>query len=198
MHRSLTVITSLLLVITAVALYGQQPPSTESTKAQAKGETKAQNVPKAKGDEPGKEKEKPKTSVDEEPIVTHHQLHIDGKDFAYTATAGLMPLKDTKGEVEARVFFVAYTRDDAGLTAARPVLFSFNGGPGSASVWLHLGALGPRRVNSPEEPVIPAPPFHLVDNEATWLDYTDLVFIDPVGTGYSRATNPELSRKFHA
>jgi carboxypeptidase C (cathepsin A) len=80
----------------------------------------------------------------------------------------------------------------------RPLLFSFNGGPGSASVWLHLGALGPRRVASPEEPVIPAPPFRLVDNDATWLDQTDLVFIDPVGTGFSRAVKPELNSKFHS
>jgi carboxypeptidase C (cathepsin A) len=109
-----------------------------------------------------------------------------------------MPLKDTKGEVEARIFFVAYTRDEAGSVAQRPLMFSFNGGPGSASVWLHLGALGPRRVNSPEEPTIPTPPFHLVDNEATWLDRTDLVFIDPVGTGFSRAAKPELTGKFHA
>jgi carboxypeptidase C (cathepsin A) len=78
------------------------------------------------------------------------------------------------------------------------LMFSFNGGPGSASVWLHLGALGPRRVSLPEQPTIPAPPFHLVDNEATWLDRTDLVFIDPVGTGFSRATKPELNSKFHA
>ena len=77
-------------------------------------------------------------------------------------------------------------------------MFSFNGGPGSASVWLHLGALGPRRVAMPEEPIIPTPPFHLVDNEATWLDRSDLVFIDPVGTGFSRAAKPELNSKFHA
>jgi carboxypeptidase C (cathepsin A) len=77
-------------------------------------------------------------------------------------------------------------------------MFSFNGGPGSASVWLHLGALGPQRVALPEEPMIPAPPFRLVENEATWLDRTDLVFIDPVGTGFSRAAKPELTSKFHA
>ena len=80
--------------------------------------------------------------------------------------------------------------------AERPLMFSFNGGPGSASVWLHLGALGPRRVALPEEPTIPTPPFRLVDNEATWLDRTDLVFIDPVGTGFSRAAKPELNASF--
>ncbi len=198
MHRSLTLITSLIVILTTVILRGQQPPPTEAAKVQAKGETKAQASPKTKGDEPAKEKEKAKTSTDEEPVVTHHRLLIDGKELAYTATVGLMPLKDTKGEVEARIFFVAYTLNGATLATGRPLMFSFNGGPGSASVWLHLGALGPRRVNSPEEPTIPTPPFHLVDNEATWLDRTDLVFIDPVGTGFSRAAKPELNSKFHA
>ena len=97
MHRSLTLITSLVMVMTTVTLRGQQPPSTESAKAQAKGETRAQTPPKTKGDEPAKEKEKAKTSTDEEPVVTHHRLLIDGKELAYTATAGLMPLKDAKG-----------------------------------------------------------------------------------------------------
>jgi carboxypeptidase C (cathepsin A) len=198
MYRSLTLITSFIVMMTTVALRGQQPPSTESAKAQAKGETKVQTSPKTKGDEPAKEKEKVKTSTDEEPVVTHHRLLIDGKELAYTATVGLMPLKDAKGEVEARIFFVAYSLDGAGPATGRPLMFSFNGGPGSASVWLHLGALGPRRVDSPEEPTIPTPPFHLVDNEATWLDRTDMVFIDPVGTGFSRAAKPELNSKFHA
>jgi carboxypeptidase C (cathepsin A) len=109
-----------------------------------------------------------------------------------------MPIRDAKGEAEARIFFMAYTRDDAGPAESRPLLFSFNGGPGSSSVWLHLGALGPRRVPAPDEPTIPGPPFKLVDNDATWLDRADLVFIDPVGTGYSRAAKPELNAKFHS
>ena len=117
MHRSLTLIVSLLVIMTTVVLHGQQPSSTESAKLQAKGEARLQTSPKTKGDEPAKEKEKAKTSTDEEPVVTHHRLFIDGKELAYTATAGLMPLKDTKGEVEARIFFVAYTLDDAGPAA---------------------------------------------------------------------------------
>ncbi len=130
-------------------------------------------------------------------MITHHRIAVDGKELKYTATAGLMPIRDEKGEVEARIFFMAYTLDDAGPVASRPLMFSFNGGPGSASVWLHLGSLGPRRVTLTDEPTIPAPPFRLVDNEATWLDRADLVFIDPVGTGYSRAAKPELNAKFH-
>ncbi|HKI19777.1 MAG TPA: hypothetical protein VKA15_17955 [Isosphaeraceae bacterium] len=96
------------------------------------------------------------------------------------------------------MFFMVYTLDEAGPAASHPLMFSFNGGPDSASVRLHLGALGPHRVALPEEPTIPAPSFRLVENEATWLDRTDLVFIDPVGTGFSRAAKPELNSKFHA
>ena len=198
MHRSLTLMAGLIFVLASVVLHAQQAAPTDAAKVQAKGDTKAQSPAKTKAEEPAKEKEKAKTSTDEEPVITHHRLSVDGKELAYTATAGLMPLKDPKGDVEARIFFVAYTLDNANPTARRPVMFSFNGGPGSASVWLHLGALGPRRVALPEEPTIPTPPFRLVDNEATWLDRTDLVFIDPVGTGFSRAAKPELNSKFHA
>ncbi len=131
-------------------------------------------------------------------MVTHHKVRVGGKDLEYTTTAGLMPIKDAKGEVEARIFFMAHVLRGTKSPESRPLLFSFNGGPGSASVWLHMGALGPRRVATPAGPTIPAPPFHLVDNDATWLENADLVFIDPVGTGFSRAAKPELNSKFHS
>jgi carboxypeptidase C (cathepsin A) len=108
----------------------------------------------------------------------------------------MMPIKNREGETEARIFFMAYTLDDAGNRARRPLTFSFNGGPGSASVWLHLGAIGPKRVRMNPDGTMPAPPFELVDNEQTWLNQSDLVFIDPVGTGYSRAARPDLAAKF--
>ena len=142
------------------------------------------------------EKAQEKATPPEGPVVTKHKVDLGGKPLAYTATTGLMPIRNDQGETEAHIFYIAYTRDDGGDKAKRPLMFSFNGGPGSASVWLHLGALGPRRVDFPDA-VIPAPPFHLVDNQETWLDQTDLVFIDPVGTGYSRASKPELTKKFH-
>ena len=107
-----------------------------------------------------------------------------------------MPIKNRDGETEARIFFMAYTLDDAGNRIRRPLTFSFNGGPGSASVWLHLGAIGPKRVPMNPDGTMPAPPYQLVDNEYTWLTQSDLVFIDPVGTGYSRAVRPELASKF--
>jgi len=139
--------------------------------------------------------EKP-SDKQEAPVVSHHEMHAGNQTLKYTATTGLMPLLDSKGEIEAHIFFVAYTLDGVADASRRPLMFSFNGGPGSASVWLHLGALGPKRVMLQPDGEMPAPPFHLTDNEFTWLDQTDLVFIDPVGTGYSRAAKPELNRKF--
>jgi carboxypeptidase C (cathepsin A) len=195
MDRALILFISTLLLLSTTAIVAQQPAPGEPPKPQAKIEAGATKT--AKSEEPPSEKTKTKSSADEEPVVTHHRISLLGKDLKYTATAGLMPIRDAKGETEARIFFMAYTRDDAGPAASRPIMFSFNGGPGSASVWLHLGALGPRRVTITKDPVIPPPPFRLVDNEATWLDRTDLVFIDPVGTGYSRAAKPELNAKFH-
>ena len=108
----------------------------------------------------------------------------------------MMPLKNREGETEARIFFMAYTLDDAGSRGRRPLTFSFNGGPGSASVWLHLGAIGPKRVPMNPDGTMPPPPYALVDNQYTWLDQTDLVFIDPVGTGYSRAVRPDLAARY--
>ena len=110
--------------------------------------------------------------------------------------------KDGKDKDEpkkkAKVFYVAYTRTDVGDDPSkRPITYSFNGGPGSASVWLHLGALGPRRTELTDRGEAPLAPYHLVDNEATWLDATDLVFIDPVSTGYSRSAPGEDPKQFH-
>jgi carboxypeptidase C (cathepsin A) len=153
--------------------------------------------PAAEAPKPAPEKTADKPSDKEEPpVVTHHEIRVNGKTLKYTATAAMMPIRDAKGDVEAHMFFMAYTLDGVSDTGRRPLMFSFNGGPGSASVWLHLGALGPRRVVMQPDGQMPAPPFHLVDNEYTWLDQTDLVFIDPVGTGYSRAAKPELNKNF--
>jgi carboxypeptidase C (cathepsin A) len=137
-----------------------------------------------------------KEAPEQPPIVTHHEIRVGGKTLRYTATAGLMPLKNNDtGEVEAHIFYIAYTVDGQ-QAERRPLTFSFNGGPGSASVWLHLGAIGPKRVRMQPDGMMPAPPYLLVDNEFTWLDQTDLVFIDPVGTGYSRAVKRDQTKKF--
>ncbi len=147
--------------------------------------------------------------------ITHHVITINGRKLKYTATAGTMVLKeeserggDTQNENEgdkpkAEIFFVAYTLDrDEAVTDVehrrqRPVTFSFNGGPGSSSVWLHLGLLGPRRVEMGDVGNLLPPPYQLVDNEFSLLDETDLVFIDPVTTGYSRAVEGENPKQFH-
>jgi carboxypeptidase C (cathepsin A) len=158
-------------------------------------EARAADKAEAK-DEEGRGREREKKDVEEPPVVTHHEAHVGGRILKYTVTTGFMPLKNETGETEARIFFMAYVVDRTGGSGQRPLMFSFNGGPGSASVWLHLGALGPRRVKMREDGAMPSPPYELVDNESTWLDLTDIVFIDPVGTGYSRAAKPELGKKF--
>jgi carboxypeptidase C (cathepsin A) len=142
------------------------------------------------------EREKDPATSNDKPVITKHEVKVGGRGLKYTVTTGMMPLKNAAGDTEARIFYIAYTADNAGSPAQRPLMFSFNGGPGSSSVWLHLGALGPKRVRMLDDGGMPAPPYELVDNEYTWLDQTDLVFIDPVGTGYSRAAKPELANKY--
>jgi carboxypeptidase C (cathepsin A) len=134
---------------------------------------------------------------DKKPITTRHSITAGGRTLNYTATVGMMPIKTSEsGEVEAHMFYIAYALEQPKSAAPRPLTFSFNGGPGSASVWLHMGAIGPKRVRMNDDGSLPPPPYQLVDNEATWLDLTDLVFIDPVGTGFSRAVKPDLGKKF--
>lgn len=134
---------------------------------------------------------------EEPPVVTKHTARIGQRQLNYTVTTGFMPIRnDRTGEVEAKIFYMAYTLDGTADQAKRPLMFSFNGGPGSASVWLHMGALGPRRVKMLDDGMMPPPPYETADNEHTWLGETDMVFIDPVGTGYSRATKPEFGPKF--
>lgn len=131
--------------------------------------------------------------IDRAPQVTEHTIQVDGQSLEYTVTAGYLPILDELGKPEARIFFIAYT---VKTNQPRPLMFSFNGGPGSASVWLHLGAVGPKRVQLLDDGGLPPAPYKLLDNEQTWLADTDLVFIDPVGTGYSRAKDKDTGKKF--
>ena len=120
--------------------------------------------------------------------VTENAITVDGKPLKYRATAGHISVHDETDKPKADFFFVAYERLPADEDPSkRPITFVFNGGPGTASVWLHLGAVGPQRVALDENTDLPATPYHLEENPDTWLAATDLVFIDPVGTGYSRA-----------
>lgn len=130
-----------------------------------------------------------------QPVVTHHQTTLNGKPLNYTATAGRLPIKRGDGKIEAEMFFVAYTLDGQD-PAKRPLTFAFNGGPGSATIWLHMGALGPKRVALKPDGMMPAAPYRVVDNESTLLDKSDVVVVDAIGTGYSRAGSAELFKKF--
>ncbi len=123
-------------------------------------------------------------------VSSHHGIMLGEGRLDYEAIAETLPVIDTKGATTASIFTTSYIAD-AGTGNQRPVSFVFNGGPGAASVFLHLGALGPRVMETPENGAVPSPPVRLVDNPATWLGFTDLVFIDPVGTGFSRGKGKE-------
>jgi carboxypeptidase C (cathepsin A) len=209
------IVTFALLCTLCTSVIAQQPDSSsDQPKAKEKKTTeqaaKAQEKkPVEKATEPGPASEekpaapKPGTEKDKEefdvsevpPVVTHHQLTLEGKLLKYTATAGRLPIKRGDGKIEADMFFVAYTLDgqDAGK---RPLTFAFNGGPGSATIWLHMGALGPKRVAMQPDGMLPPAPYHIADNPYTLLDKSDVVFVDAISTGFSRAANAELSKKF--
>lgn len=130
--------------------------------------------------EPKKETPKPESSV------TQHSVRIDGETVNYTATAGWLIMRNNDDQPIARFGYTAYTRNGVDDLKRRPVTFAFNGGPGSSSIWLHMGILGPKRVVVTDEGFAPPPPSEMVDNAYSILDVTDLVMIDPVGTGFSR------------
>lgn len=130
------------------------------------------------------------------PVRVTNTVTIAGESVTYRAETGMLPILKADGVSRASVFYVAYTRLGKTNLAERPVTFCFNGGPGSASVWLHLGALGPRRVKMNPDGTLPPPPFGMVDNQYSILDHSDLVFIDPVATGFSRAAKDEKATQF--
>jgi len=130
-------------------------------------------------------------------FITHHKLDIGKEALNYTAIAGEIIIQDRDGAPEASLFSIAYIKEGVDRPEARPITFLFNGGPGSSSAWLHLGAFGPRRLVFPGDPVIPgASPYLLADNADTLLRYSDLVFMDPIGTGYSRALGKNKDRDY--
>jgi carboxypeptidase C (cathepsin A) len=177
---TLLIIAGILVMFTAARGSAQKPEEKPAEKS-------AEKPDKAK------DEKKPEEKV----VQTKHSIKIGGQEIKYTATAGTILLKLEDGTPKASVFYVAYTRDDVSDSAKRPITFTFNGGPGSASIWLHLGAFGPRRVEMGDAGALLAPPYKLVDNEYSLLDATDLVFIDPVSTGYSRAVPGEAPKQFH-
>ncbi len=169
----------LFLFVTNLS-FAQQPPAQPATDKAAE-----------------KPKEEKKPPAPEEKIVqTKHSIKIGGQEIKYTATAGTILLKLEDGTPKASIFYVSYTKDDVSDASQRPLTFSFNGGPGSSSVWLHLGLLGPRRVQMGDAGTLLPPPYKLVDNDVSLLDISDLVFIDPVSTGYSRAVPGDFIRLY--
>jgi carboxypeptidase C (cathepsin A) len=156
--------------------------------AQEKPGEKAPEKPAA--DAAKKEAPKPEQSV------TQHSVVIGGVPVNYTATAGTLILRNDKDEPWASMGYTAYVRRDAGNASRRPITFAYNGGPGSSSVWLHMGALGPRRIVTSDAGPTPPPPYQVVDNGWSLIDKTDLVMIDPVGTGYSKAVGDAKDKDF--
>src|SRR6266853_1999524 len=109
--------------------------------------------------------QQPTPPAEEPPVVTKHEVRVGGTTLRYTATAGLMPIKNREGAIEARMYFTSYSVDRGDGGQRRPLTFAFNGGPGSASVWLHMGAIGPRRVKMLSDGSMPGPPYELEDNQ---------------------------------
>lgn len=152
---------------------------------------------------PAQSAEKQAAEKEEIPVLedsiseTRHAIEINGTRIEYTALAGTIVLRDEEKKPRASVFFVSYLRDGVEELGRRPITFTFNGGPGSSSVWLHLGAFGPKRVLMEDEGFPLPPPYKLVENRESLLDLTDLVFIDPVTTGYSRTAPGQDPNQFH-
>ncbi|HEX3699806.1 MAG TPA: peptidase S10 [Phenylobacterium sp.] len=156
----------------------------------------ADDAPKAaaKGDKDGGDKAKTDLPPFPADASVKQVTHVAGKTISYTATVGSLPVRDAKGKKIAEVVFTAYVLD-APRDPNRPVTFAFNGGPGAASVYLNMGAIGPKRIQFGAQGDSASDPVRLIDNAGTWLDFTDLVFIDPVGTGYSRSLEDEDKTK---
>ena len=131
-----------------------------------------------------------------EPVISQHTGRFNGQTVAYTAEVGWLPMRD-EGKVVAKMFYVAYTRNGVTDASTRPLIISFNGGPGTASVWMHLGYTGPRHVTYDDEGFQQRPPAGLEDNPQSILDAADIVFLDPIGTGFSRMVEGEDLHKFH-
>ncbi len=175
----------------------QAAPPAEKPAEAAKPDAAAEPKPPARESSADKkdDKEEHYDMTEQPPVVTHHQITVEGKQLKYTATVGRLPIKRGDGKIEAEMFYAAYTLDGQD-PAKRPVTFAFNGGPGSATIWLHMGALGPRKVVLQQDGFMPPAPYRIQDNPYTPLDRTDLVCIDAINTGFSRAENAEMLKKF--
>src|ERR1700679_2548623 len=177
---------ALTLIFSICASQAQQPnpPNPEARQGRQQGQAPA--------DENG---EKPAPIPPEKSSVTHHTMTLGGKQLAYSATAGTLLVRDQDDKPYGSIFYVAYTLDGA-EAKSRPVSFLYNGGPGSATLWLHMGSFSPVRIETDSPKATAGPPFNLVENQESLLDKTDLVFIDAPLTGYSRAVGKATSKDF--
>lgn len=130
-------------------------------------------------------------------VTTSGSMSINGQRISYKANAGTLILKNAKGEPTASMFYVAYMKDGVTSPASRPITFFFNGGPGSSTIWLHMGAFGPQRVRTNEDAHTPPAPYQLINNEDSLLDVTDMVFVDAIGTGFSRVVGKGTDKDFY-
>lgn len=163
------------------------------------GGTKTNTPNPAKSDNAKDDGKRPMATIPDassKPVFTTNEVTIAGQSVRYITETGMLPLLKTDGAPRASVFYIAYSKEGETDRTKRPITFSFNGGPGSSSVWLHLGGLGPRRVKMNPDGTLPKPPFGLLDNEFSILHATDLVFIDPVSTGFSRPAKDEKPDQF--
>jgi len=191
-----------LLTLSVFSLFAQSPEPAPNrqpapTGARREAPPAADNDDRADAPREEPRNARPPADAKDKISTTQHSVTIGGQTINYTARSGFMIMRDEEGKPRASFFFTSYTKDGAD-PARRPVTYTFNGGPGSSSVWLHMGAFGPKRVvYADDEGHAAKPPYRTVDNEGSILDVTDLVFIDPVTTGYSRAIPFGDANKFH-
>jgi len=178
MRKSLSCALSILLIASGVTMAAEHD---EAEKPEAKSAA-------------AKEKEKAK-AAEEKSVVTNHSVSVNGRSYAYKATAGTLTIRDDKDVADANIFYVAYTVGEGRDSEKRPVTFFYNGGPGSASLWLHMGSFGPVRVATSSPKATAPAPYELVANADSLLDKSDLVFIDAVGTGFSKGLPKEKDGK---
>ncbi len=202
MLRRLVALPALCLLAMATASAqppGAQRPGGPPEAQQRPGTQTPTQMPVQPRDEPGGApagRFEVATAKEEKISQTSHALRLDGRDIKYTATAGTLPIRLDDGKVAARMFFVAYTRDGEDART-RPISFLYNGGPGSATVWLHMGSFAPRKTQMADDGFQPAPPYQFVDNDSSLIDVSDLVFVDAIDTGFSRVVPGVNNQQFH-
>jgi len=182
---------AVFLALALIPAHGQARPQRPNQQA-----TEPQPARTEPGGQPPQGREEYAGPAEEKISQTQHALRLDGRDIRYTATAGTLPIRLDDGKVAARMFFVAYTKDGEDAKT-RPVSFLYNGGPGAATIWLHMGSFAPQHVQMANEGFQPPPPYKLVENENSLIDASDLVFVDAISTGYSRTVQGVSPAQFH-